>query len=549
MAKNQDNALRLMVVDDSMEDAEATVSALRNAGIAVRPLRPATPEELAGMFSGQGIDLVIAAVDSTNLPLEEVARQVQASGKDLPLLAVAGSIDAESFSRAHGHGVRRIVLRDNPQLLLNAVRDERNDLEARRALRLLEARVRETERRCDALIDSSRDPIAYIHEGMHIRANGAYLEMFGYESFEDVEGMSLLDMVAPQHVEEFKDLLKRLAKGEPPPARHDLEARDIEGNGFPASMEFTPAQYEGEPCLQVIFRREEVDPELARQVEELRQRDQVTGLLNRPTFLRRLAWLPSARRDEQVALHHAARCLERVGLGGLLTELGARPVRSARLMWRGRTLQVPLRGMVSVSRHAMDAGIAYLPEDRKTEGLMLPMSISDNLLAASYGRVSSGPFIDPGKAQQAVEQAITQLRIKIGSPEDPVATLSGGNQQKVVIAKWLMTQPEVILLNDPTRGIDVGTKQELYRLMRDLADPEVWIERYETPTWLDYIRHNSRLTHDDAAVPEHLRALHRGSGPPRVRRMIERQPSALHTVPVSGPQVLTEPTSDQIRPS
>ena len=88
-----------------------------------------------------------------------------------------------------------------------------------------------------------------------------------------------------------------------------------------------------------------------------------------------------------------------------------------------------------------------------------------------------------------------------------------------------------------------------WRVLRDLADPEVWIERYESPTWLDYIRHNSRLTHDDAAVPEHLRALHRGSGPPRVRRMIERQPSALHTVPVSGPQVLTEPTSDQIRPS
>src|SRR5690554_1039948 len=271
MAKNQDNALRLMVVDDSMEDAEATVSALRNAGIAVRPLRPATPEELEGMFSGQGIDLVLAALDSTNLPLEEVARQVQASGKDLPLLAVADSIDVDSFSRAHGHGVRRIVLRDNPQLLLNAVRDERNDLEARRALRRLEARVRETERRCDALIDSSRDPIAYIHEGMHIRANGAYLEMFGYESFEDVEGMSLLDMVAPQHVEAFKDLLKSLAKGDPPPPRHELEARDLDGNAFAASMEFTQAQYEGEPCLQVVFRRQEFDPELALELEELRQ--------------------------------------------------------------------------------------------------------------------------------------------------------------------------------------------------------------------------------------------------------------------------------------
>ncbi len=117
-----------------------------------------------------------------------------------------------------------------------------------------------------------------------------------------------------------------------------------------------------------------------------------------------------------------------------------------------------------------DKRIALVPEDRKTEGLMLPMSIADNLLAASYDKVSSGPFIDPGRARAAVEDAIKRLQIKVGRPEDAVATLSGGNQQKVVIAKWLMTDPEVILLNDPTRGIDVGTKQELYRLMRELAD-------------------------------------------------------------------------------
>src|SRR5690554_2575775 len=312
MAKNQDNALRLMVVDDSMEDAEAIVSTLRNAGIAVRPLRPATLDELAGMFSSQGIDMVLAAAGSMVIPLDEVSR---------PLLAVADSIDGESFSRTHSHGVRRIVLRDDPQLLLNAVHDERLDLEARRMRRLLSARVRETERRCDALIDSSRDPIAYIHEGMHIRANAAYLEMFGFESFEDVEGMSLLDMVSPQQVEDFKDLLKRLARGEPPPARYELEARDSQGNGFPASMEFIPAQYEGEPCLQVIFRREEVDPELARQVEELRQRDQVTGLLNRPTFLRRLEEaVASAAQDGGrhglllIEPDHYQRLLQEIGL-------------------------------------------------------------------------------------------------------------------------------------------------------------------------------------------------------------------------------------------
>ena len=75
---------------------------------------------------------------------------------------------------------------------------------------------------------------------------------------------------------------------------------------------------------------------------------------------------------------------------------------------------------------------------------------------------------------------VEKLRIKVGDVGDPVATLSGGNQQKVVIAKWLMTEPRLILLNDPTRGIDVGTKQELYQLLRDLADAGAAILFYTT---------------------------------------------------------------------
>ncbi len=126
------------------------------------------------------------------------------------------------------------------------------------------------------------------------------------------------------------------------------------------------------------------------------------------------------------------------------------------------------------------ARIALVPEDRKTEGLMLARPIGDNLLAASYGEVSRGPFIDEALARAAIDDALKTLQIKIGRPEDPVATLSGGNQQKVVIAKWLMIRPDLILLNDPTRGIDVGTKQELYRLMRELADAGKAILFYST---------------------------------------------------------------------
>lgn len=132
--------------------------------------------------------------------------------------------------------------------------------------------------------------------------------------------------------------------------------------------------------------------------------------------------------------------------------------------------------------HAKQAGIdmALIPEDRKTEGLLLPMSIEDNLGMASLRKLSRGPFVDKQAFDHAVREGISRMQIKIGSAKDAVSTLSGGNQQKVVIAKWLITEPRIVLLNDPTRGIDVGTKQEIYRLLRQLAEEGVSVLIYST---------------------------------------------------------------------
>ncbi|WP_158971180.1 sugar ABC transporter ATP-binding protein [Chachezhania sediminis] len=128
---------------------------------------------------------------------------------------------------------------------------------------------------------------------------------------------------------------------------------------------------------------------------------------------------------------------------------------------------------LATSPHRAKTGknrIALIPDDRKTEGLMLSLSIADNIVAAALDKVASGGVIDPGRLDAAVRDGIARLQIKAGSPAHAVRTLSGGNQQKVVLAKWLMIAPDVILMNDPTRGIDVGTKQEIFRMMRTLAD-------------------------------------------------------------------------------
>lgn len=335
MQIGKDTTIRLMIVDDSGEDAEAVVSAFRNGGIAIRPHRPLDIAELAATLASQPIDLVLAAKSSQTISLEAVLAQAAASGKDIPVIALADALDETGFIADLALGVRAVAMRGRNEHLIKVLQSEWADLEARRALRLLEAQLRETERRCDALIASSRDPIAYIHEGMHIRANEAYLEMFGFESFEDVEGLSLLDLVAPQYVAEFKLLLKKLSKGEAP-ARFELEARTLEGQSFPASLEFATASYEGESCVQVVFRRREFeqDPELAREVEGLRQRDMVTGLLNRPTFLHALENVVSeaARGEGQHALlliepDHYQRLLQDFGMDSadaLIAALAAR---------------------------------------------------------------------------------------------------------------------------------------------------------------------------------------------------------------------------------
>ncbi|MEJ6849913.1 sugar ABC transporter ATP-binding protein [Sinorhizobium fredii] len=124
--------------------------------------------------------------------------------------------------------------------------------------------------------------------------------------------------------------------------------------------------------------------------------------------------------------------------------------------------------------------MALIPEDRKTEGLMLPMTVRENLSFAALDRISRAGVIDRAKEEQLIDEMLRLLEIKTAGLDVPVGALSGGNQQKVVIAKWLMRKPRIILLNDPTRGIDVGTKQELYRLLRQLAETGAAIVFYST---------------------------------------------------------------------
>ncbi len=284
MAKQQ-SVIRLMLVDDKIDDAEQSISLLRNGGIPVRPSRPETPEQLEAALANASGEIILASYAARTIPFKTVTDAVKASGKDVVVIALLDHLDEASVSEVLASGARGFALRGRAKYLQYVVAREARISERRRVVRRLEASLRETERRCDALIASSRDPIAYVHEGMHIRANQAYLEMFGYESFEEIEGLPLLDMVGAEHADQFRQLLKDLSRGEPPPKNLELKARRASGETFDALMEFTQASYEGEPCIQIVMRPQLMDAEMVKELDALRQRDQTTGLYNRQHFL------------------------------------------------------------------------------------------------------------------------------------------------------------------------------------------------------------------------------------------------------------------------
>ena len=117
----------------------------------------------------------------------------------------------------------------------------------------------------------------------------------------------------------------------------------------------------------------------------------------------------------------------------------------------------------------IEAGFVLVPEDRQRYGLVQPLSVMDNMLLASLKNYLKGVFLAPKQEKAATEKQIKELSIRVANPQQPITSLSGGNQQKVVVAKGLLTKPKVLLLDEPTRGIDVGAKSEIFEIMNRLA--------------------------------------------------------------------------------
>ena len=171
-------------------------------------------------------------------------------------------------------------------------------------------------------------------------------------------------------------------------------------------------------------------------------------------------------------INFSVRAGEVLGFSGLMgagrTEImqaifGNIPVKEGKIFIEGNEV------VIKNPRQAIKAGIGFITEDRKTEGLLLEKSIAENIEIANLNKISKNSVLQKNKQKEIVKKGIEEFRIRCFGPDHECHNLSGGNQQKVVLAKWIYTDPKILILDEPTRGVDIGAKKEIYSVINDLA--------------------------------------------------------------------------------
>lgn len=274
--------LRLLILDDSPNEAENYAVIFRNAGYATR-LHRITSAEDAETVLAQNWDLIIAAPQSENYDPVELLTFIKAKKIDIPYIQLLNpeSLEDDQFTISYlKKGAQDVLSIDvEADHLLLIVQRELSNLFKRRLLVRSEKNLAESERRCNLLLDSSMDAIAYIYDGMHIYLNQAYIDMFGYEDKADMEGLPIIDLVSADNPSDLKDLFKHRVES-------SLACRGVRADGskFPILITTYPASYDGEECMQVIIREEtsSVNSEaLEEKIREMSSLDALTGLYSR----------------------------------------------------------------------------------------------------------------------------------------------------------------------------------------------------------------------------------------------------------------------------
>ncbi len=287
---NKQKKVHIFIIDDSFNNEENIVKLMRSSGFAAHTTRVEDSEDIINALKKQSPDIVLYTNGMELISLQETVNCFEKNcKKPVPIIAINRPGFELEVTQAMRTGAMDLSSYDNPDHLEMIIHREIRAFSSIAKSVKLETNMHEIEKRCEALLDSSRDAIAYIHEGMHIYSNHSYLSLFGFDESNDLEGMPILDMVGMDDRETFKLFLRdNCTSDNCDNKKLNLSLCTSNGTEFKGAMEFTTASIDNEPCIQVIIRTQADNKELEKQLALMSQTDSITGLYNRQFFLESL---------------------------------------------------------------------------------------------------------------------------------------------------------------------------------------------------------------------------------------------------------------------
>ncbi|GGC58186.1 EAL domain-containing response regulator [Marinobacter halophilus] len=300
--------VHLLILDPSQNDAESMISLLRNSGKATRAHRITSEEDLEEALKTSNWDLLLAKDLEQDFGADDALAMVKRMDKDIPFILLAEEPSRErtvSIIRAGGQDVVPFEYKD---LLVLVVKRELAALDERRRRRALESHLREAEQRCQLLLESSKDAIAYINDGMHIYANQSYMEFLGYDDIDDLICIPVLDTLNPDSQDKYKNFMKAFAEDGKDGTTLNCTARRSDDQELNVTMSVSAATYDGETCTQIVLQPEHSDAELEEKLKQISSQDLLTGLFNRQYLMDALgqAVATAGKNNETGALAYIA---------------------------------------------------------------------------------------------------------------------------------------------------------------------------------------------------------------------------------------------------
>ena len=295
----QNNLIQLLLVNPSKNDAVEISNLLRNNNLTLDSKIVSDAALFDDAINKKTYDIILFKNGIAKLNISSALKKLNNQQENHTVVLLLGNKTAKETLKLLNQGIDAVINEDSKELIVPAIKKEFAALKAFRSEDILKQKLKDSERRCHQLIDSSNDAIAYIHEGMHIFSNEPYCKMFGYNSREDIEAMPVMDLVSSDDAAKLKKSLRNYSESNKHTIDNTKKESTLNLKGikedsteFQIKMEFQSASMSGEDCTQIIIRNDDISLKAQKKLEQqltiLNTHCQETGLYNRHYFLKLL---------------------------------------------------------------------------------------------------------------------------------------------------------------------------------------------------------------------------------------------------------------------